>query len=82
MPVRTLHEMGARASAEQLVKAHQEYLDERAVDLEQIVKLCERLASCRASDSGEKNRTQPVRTQQPETLDRGLLVRASKLEFA
>ncbi|KAL1519127.1 hypothetical protein AB1Y20_003390 [Prymnesium parvum] len=81
MPVRSLDELGVHACAKLLVEAHREYLDEKAVDFEQVKALCEQLASSKPSSSSSSppTRSEAV-AEAPRALDRSLL-RQMEVDF-
>ena len=68
-----------------LVDAHKEYLDEREVDFEQLLGLCQKLASVqttespKAHDSGVGKAATGL-SETPQALDRGLL-RQMEMDF-
>jgi len=84
MPVRSVEELGAKASAKLLVEAHAEYLDSRYVEFAQILGLCEKLAAmppaAPPSSQPGKSTSSAKPSSTPKALDRGLL-REMELDF-
>ena len=82
MPVRSLGELGTSACARLLVEAHKEFLDAKAVEFEQVLGLCEKLASMQTALPGKSVPDPPVAkpSATPQALDRGLL-RQMEMDF-